>query len=494
VARVSITDVISNEVLAQPAIDVSPAPRSPRQCETQALPFARQSSAIAVSDADAGAVGGSALAFCAVAVAPPHASEPREAETSIELVVRSASRRFMRRSYTAGEACAEGVWPAIGGIVGVIQQIGGSSRALPNLAGGRVDRCRTSRERAGTPNAQLPRVTKLLLPIVGRPVPRRSVLAWMGATGAASALGSLGCSVSPARPTAAPAPLPVPAAAPLAPYFTAEERAVLGVLADAVLPPDDVPGGNDLGAVDYIEKLLTAFDGETPLIYLGGPFSGRDPLPSDDGTASTSFPSNEFSSFLPLDRVAERAWRLYLYGSSGVPGGGPNDHVTGPGTGPVCYGGAGVVGGGVNDAAATGPGTGPVLGLRDAVANAIKQAQAALPSGVAVTALTTDQAAGVLAALDAQTQSTIIQLVLEGCFTAPEYGGNTNLAGWGLCNFEGDSQPYGYSTYDERTGMYVDHATHPCASPDPGPDPMPMDESTELLIGLAVTVLGGKTF
>jgi len=313
-------------------------------------------------------------------------------------------------------------------------------------------------------------VVKLPLPLLGRPVPRRSVLAWMGATSAASAFGSFGCSSNPAIPTAAtpPAPGPPPAPAPVAPYFTAEERSVLGVLADAVLPPDDVPGGNALGAVDYIESLLTAFDGP--------------------------FPTNDFSNFLPLDRVAQRAWQLYIYGSSGVPGGGPNDSITGPGTGPVCYGGAGVTGGGINNAATTGPGTGPVLGLRDAVSNAIKQALAALPAGVAITAVTAGQGADVLAALDAQTQSTIIELVLEGCFTAPEYGGNANLAGWGLCNFEGDSQPYGYSTYDQTTGMYIDHATHPCASPNPGADPMPMDSSTEILIGLAVTVLGGKTF
>jgi hypothetical protein len=139
-ARVSITDVISNDVLAHPAMDVSPPPRSPRQCETHALPFARQSRATAVSDAVAGpAVGGSALAFCAVAVAPPHASEPRDADTSIELVVRSASRRFMRRSYTAGTASTDGLWTAIGGIVGVIQQIGGCSLAAPNLNVGRGD-------------------------------------------------------------------------------------------------------------------------------------------------------------------------------------------------------------------------------------------------------------------------------------------------------------------------------------------------------------------
>jgi hypothetical protein len=341
-------------------------------------------------------------------------------------------------------------------------------------------------------------VAKPPFPLRPNTVARRSVLAWVGAAGATSALGSFACHSNPALPTAAAPPAPAPPAPtptpPAPPYFTADERAILGVLADAVIPPDDTPGGNALGAVDYIENLLTAFATATPLIYVGGPYSGRDPIPTSDGAASNQFPSDSFSNFLPLDRVAQRAWQLYIYGSSGVPGGGPNDNITGMGAGPVSYGWSGVAGEGVAETATTGPGTGPVIGLRDAVASAIKQAQAAVPAGVAVDALTGAQEAMILAALDPMTQSTIIELVLEGCFTAPEYGGNKGLAGWDLCYFEGDSQPYGYSSYDESTGAYIDHPTHPCASPNPGSDPMPMSSSTELLIGLAITALGGKTF
>jgi hypothetical protein len=330
-------------------------------------------------------------------------------------------------------------------------------------------------------------VPKLRLPFVTR----REMLAWMGVAGATSALATTECSSSSApsvMPVATTPPKPIPA------YFTSQERTVLGVLADAVLPPDDAPGGNALGAVDYIENLLTAFERDTPFIFAGGPYSGRAPVPNSDGSPSGVSPPDDFSSFLPLDRVALRAWQLIIYGSSGVPGGGPNDNIPGPGAGPASYGWSGVTGGGLANAATTGPGTGPVIGLRDAVASAIKQAEAALPVGVAIDSVNASQGAALLTALDATTQSTIIELVLEGCFTAPEYGGNKNQAGWTMMYFEGDSQPYGYSTYDETTSKYIDHADHPCASANPGTDPMPMDTATETLLGLAFGVLGGKTF
>ena len=241
---------------------------------------------------------------------------------------------------------------------------------------------------AGTKSAQrCGAVPKYHLPFVTR----RELLGWIGVTSATSALGSLGCTSS-----ASPAPPP-----PLNPFLSDAQRAVLGALADAVLPPDDAPGGNALGAIDYIEKLLTAFREDPPMIHAGGPYSGRTALPNDDGGASSTSPPDEFSTFLPLDRVAERAWRLRIFGSSGVPGGGPNDAILGP-----------------------------VVGLREAIERALAQAQAALPPHVAIGDLTADQRASLLFSLDKETQSTIIELVLEGCFTAPEYGGNAGLAGW----------------------------------------------------------------
>jgi len=298
-------------------------------------------------------------------------------------------------------------------------------------------------------------VPRFHLPVVTR----RDLLAWIGATGASSSL-TVACS-SAAKSTVPPAST----SPPPAPYLTAEQRSVLGALADAVIPPDDAPGGSALGVVDYIENLLTALELPTPLIFSGGPYSNRQPLPNADGTPSSSFPPDDLSTFLPLDRFATRAWQLRILGSAGVPGGGPNDAVTGP-----------------------------VVGLRDAVKKAVQQALSAAPANVSLDALSSGQQTAMLMALDATTRATIIQLVLEGAFTAPEYGGNKNRAGWTMTYFEGDSVPYGYSTYDTTTGKYVDHADAPCATANPGPDPMPMDSGTSLLVGSACLTLGGKVF
>jgi hypothetical protein len=156
---------------------------------------------------------------------------------------------------------------------------------------------------------------------------------------------------------------------------------------------------------------------------------------------------------------------LRIYGSSGVQGGGPNDAITGP-----------------------------VIGLREAVAKAISQAQTAIPANVAPSALTADQLVTLLDVLDDATEATLIELVLEGAFTAPEYGGNANRAGWAMTYFEGDSQPYGYSTWDATTYAYVEHPEAPCSTANPGADPMAMTAATEQLLSTAFSFLGGKVF
>jgi gluconate 2-dehydrogenase gamma chain len=73
--------------------------------------------------------------------------------------------------------------------------------------------------------------------------------------------------------------------------FTPEERALLATFADVVIPPDDQPGGAALGAVEFIERLITAFDEPVPPIFAGGPFRA------------------DFPSFVELDRVTDRVWR-----------------------------------------------------------------------------------------------------------------------------------------------------------------------------------------
>ena len=78
----------------------------------------------------------------------------------------------------------------------------------------------------------------------------------------------------------------------------------------------------------------------------------------------------------------------------------------------------------------------------------------------------------------------------EAAFAAPEYGGNPNLAGWQLCNFEGDSQPQGYSQFDGTS--YIERPEAPLSTPNPGPDPQPLDDNVQSILALVVSVLGGR--
>jgi hypothetical protein len=306
---------------------------------------------------------------------------------------------------------------------------------------------------------------------------RRQFLKWAGAVGAAAALPAACSSVPPATTPAdmlladAAADALADAGPPVLPTFlTADERSLLSALADHVLPPDDAPGGAALGVVDYVERLLTALEVETPAIFAGGPYSGRQPFADSQGRPSKDRPDNEFAAFLALDRVNEAAWRLYLYGSDGVDGGGPNDAVLGK-----------------------------VVGLRDYVrellAPGIEAAQAAGgTSGALDGALDADTVAAIFERLGDEARQTLIDLVSQGAFAAPEYGGNRDGAGWALCNYEGDSQPLGYSLYDEKAGRYRERPEAPVSTANPGDDPDPPDDTTTALIRLVVTVQGGQEF
>ncbi len=248
--------------------------------------------------------------------------------------------------------------------------------------------------------------------------------------------------------------LPVGCQGPPAPesVLSERERRLFAALADAIIPPDEQPGGSALGAVDYLEQLLGALDGREPLVFAGGPYSGRQPFGDGLGGASARFPDNDFAFFAPLDRVSEATWRLRLFGGEG-----PN---------------------------------GPVVGLRDQVRQILAEAERYLPA--APEALDADQRAALLAALDQTSIDALVDLVSEAAFAAPEYGGNRDGAGWALCHFEGDSQPLGYSLYDLRTAAYREHA--PVSTPAAGADPDPLDDDTREFVTLVVTFLGGEEF
>src|SRR5215472_1893441 len=260
------------------------------------------------------------------------------------------------------------------------------------------------------------------------------------AVGAASAtlpslaLGCKGSSVSPA-PT----------------FLTNDERAALGRIADYIFPPDAQPGGSALGAAAYVDGLLTALDGDAPTVFRGGPYSGRQPFADTNGNASSNYPSDAFASFLPLDRFQLAAWKLRLFGSSGLPGGGPNDAVLGP-----------------------------TVGMRDQVRASLGEMLKAAGGAAAVSKLDDNAVTQIWKGLD--NKDVLVELVLEAVFCAPEYGGNVNQGGWKIAHFAGDSLPLGYSPFDAATGSYVERADAPITKADSAPDPDPMDAATLALL------------
>ena len=240
----------------------------------------------------------------------------------------------------------------------------------------------------------------------------------------------------------------MPCDASTAGFLSECDRGIVASLADYVLIPDTEAGGTDLGAVDYIESLLTALDGATPRIFAGGPFSGRAP-------SGTRGMSDDFLNFVPLERTLAATWRLRLFGSAGLPGGGPNDSVTGT-----------------------------IEGMRPMFRRVLATLT---PEFVAA-----DRVATTWQALPEEFRAEFAQLVVEAAFSAPEYGGNRGLAGWRLVHFPGDVQPRGYTTWDATASRYVERPDTPVSTRDPGTDPDPMSTETLSLLRNLSTVLGGR--
>ncbi len=239
-------------------------------------------------------------------------------------------------------------------------------------------------------------------------------------------------------------------------FFTGPERVTLQALCDRIIPPDHDPGARALGAARYIEGLLTAFDRRVPLIFAGGPFSGRNPFPDNDtGTPSRRRPRNAFRHFIPLTRVQELRWRAELFGSAKVRGADFNDAVLGPLTGlrTIYRQSLRTV-----DRTARAMHGKAFVRLRAAEQDAVL---ALLDTGPAAVRFARDPRRGVTFI------DLLVQHTLEGCFAAPEYGGNRRLGGWKMLGLEGDDQPLGYSIFSRATGDYVERPDHPMSTPNP---------------------------
>jgi Gluconate 2-dehydrogenase subunit 3 len=235
-------------------------------------------------------------------------------------------------------------------------------------------------------------------------------------------------------------------------FLTDAERRTLAALQDRILPPDHDPGADALGCVDYVETLLTAFDGADAFVFAGGPFSGRSPFADRRGRRSDRRVRNAFRTPLPLTRLQELAWRTDILGSAaaGLP------------------------------AALTDQRSGPIEGLRDVYRQGLTHVEdvALSSAGRSFHLLSPAAQDELLPVLDGAAalvfpgrgesfMDIAIRHVLEGCFAPPEYGGNRGGRGWKMIGIEGDSQPFGYSVYRAARGDYRERRRHPMSTPNP---------------------------
>jgi hypothetical protein len=251
---------------------------------------------------------------------------------------------------------------------------------------------------------------------------RRELFRWVAAAAAASALPACGDNVHSR-------------------VFDESELSALRVLANVILPADDEPGAVELGFLDYLERLVTAFDSQPPTIFASGPFSDRNPIPDEDGQPTSDTPRNDFAYLIELDRVSEAAWRL------------------------------------------------TVAEVRTDLKAGLAEARAA--STTPLEQLDFTAQTKLFNGLDPAFRHLLIDLVSEAAFAAPEYGGNRDLMGWQLIHFEGDSQPLGYSQVD-LDGNVIERAEAPLSSANPGPDPAPLGGDAQALIETVIAVLGGR--
>jgi gluconate 2-dehydrogenase gamma chain len=181
--------------------------------------------------------------------------------------------------------------------------------------------------------------------------------------------------------------------------LTKRERAVLDAATARLVPgPEDDPaeaghpGAREAKAADYIVMLLGALRHDPPRVYAGGPFSDR-------GGSKR----NNMARFLPLDDTVRAHWRARLA-----------DLVAAYREG---------------------------LGELDALAGG--DFAAASPT-VQDAALARNPMVGHLPAENSGFTDLLFQHTIEGCYSAPEYGGNTDLAMWQSIKFPCDVQPRGY--------------------------------------------------
>lgn len=237
----------------------------------------------------------------------------------------------------------------------------------------------------------------------GRPLTRREFIQ-VGLAGGAVLLVPIGVAGCGAKEDTRGPETPAPEGPPgeSGRFFDAHAYETLQAATGVIIPEDEDPGARSACVADYIDFLLGAFQVDPPRIYAAGPFSGR-----HGG-------ENGFSTYLPLSRVKEIAWRTYIEGSRGL----PEREFNGPVTGlQEIY----------------------TKGLEELDKLARESAQADFKD------LAPPQQEEILKRADPAFVATLYDHTVEGMYAAPEYGGNRDLVGWKYIRYEGDRQPIGYT-------------------------------------------------
>ena len=176
-------------------------------------------------------------------------------------------------------------------------------------------------------------------------------------------------------------------------YLDEHAYAVVEAACARLIPTDADPGAREARVVDYIDGLLGAFATDPPLIWAGGPFSGR-----FGGVAG-------FATFHRLTPREELAWRTRIEGSRGIP---ERERL------------------------------GPIKGLQELYDEGVASLA---PDFCDVSGEEQDER------LRRSKEFCVLLLdhACEGMYGAPEYGGNQGLVGWRNIDFAGDVQPRGYT-------------------------------------------------
>jgi len=266
----------------------------------------------------------------------------------------------------------------------------------------------------------------------GAPLSRRVVMKLSGGALLTAWLPLTGCGTSNAPTASGSEPAPTPRAQ----FLTEPERRTLDALVDRMIPPDTDAGAAQAGCGEAIDALLAAFLTDPPFIYAGAPFSDR-------GGA----PNNDFLEFLPLDAYEATAWRLTIEGSRGDPALEFNGPIRGlqqiyrDGLARLDTRAGGLVTGTLPSAIGDGVSETPLSELVAMVDGLTgNEGFAELPVALQEVILRDPSDPVVQELVDVAFPGT-----LDAMYGPPEYGGNRGLVGWTFTEFDGDTQPTGYT-------------------------------------------------